>query len=85
MLCSAAKFWSDGKANPFIRRRIAGIYAIRNLVNHKIYVGSAVSIYDRLYNHVWHLERGTHRNPKLLNAWRKYKISGFSFEVLVSD
>lgn len=78
----ASNFWAVGRANPFIKRRIAGIYAIRNLKNHKIYVGSAVSIYDRLYNHVWHLESGTHHNPKLLNAWRKYKLSAFSLEVL---
>ena len=59
-----------------------GIYAIRNLQNTKRYVGSAVDLYDRLYQHVWHLDRGTHRNPKLQRAWMKYGAKCFCFEVL---
>lgn len=63
-------------------RGTSGIYAIRNTANGKCYVGSAVSLPDRLYNHRWHLERGTHRNRKLLNAWRKHSAGAFTFEIL---
>jgi group I intron endonuclease len=66
----------------FIARSIAGVYAILNTNNGKRYVGSAISIYDRLYNHIWHLEQGTHRNKKLLNAWRKHGMPAFAFEVI---
>lgn len=63
-------------------RSTSGIYAIRNTANGKAYVGSAISLHDRLYNHLWHLERGSHRNRKLLNAWRKHGAETFSFQVL---
>jgi group I intron endonuclease len=66
----------------FISRSIAGIYAILNINNGTRYVGSAVSIYDRFYGHIWYLEKGTHRNKKLLNAWRKHGKPAFTFEVI---
>jgi group I intron endonuclease len=71
----------------FIPRGIAGIYAIYNIANSKRYIGSALSLHDRLYNHIWHLERGSHRNRKLLAAWRKHGAQSFALEVLeiVSD
>ncbi|MEW6638349.1 MAG: GIY-YIG nuclease family protein, partial [Actinomycetota bacterium] len=52
--------------------KACGIYRIRNLTNGKCYVGSALDVSARLYNHRWHLENETHRNRKPLNAWRKY-------------
>jgi group I intron endonuclease len=61
-----------------------GIYRIRNAINGKCYVGSAVVLAERLYNHRWHLDRGTHRNAKLQNAWRKHGCDAFVFEVLES-
>jgi chromosome partitioning protein len=70
------------KGGAAVLRGIPGIYAIRNSLNGKVYVGSAVSLWDRIYNHIWHLKEGTHRNPKLLNAWRKHGSDSFSFEVL---
>lgn len=83
LVCTASEFWTASNDELFIRRGIAGIYAIHNMVNRKRYVGSAVSLYDRLYNHIWHLQEcDKHRNIKLLNAWRKYKLSAFSLEVL---
>jgi group I intron endonuclease len=70
-----------------IERGVPGIYSIHNTENDKRYVGSAISIYDRLYNHIWHLEQGTHRNQRLLNAWRKYGMSAFVLKVIevISD
>jgi group I intron endonuclease len=65
-----------------LSRALSGVYAIRNGINQKCYVGSAVSLARRFYNHVWHLERGTHRNPKLLASWRKNGAPTFTFEVL---
>jgi group I intron endonuclease len=62
--------------------RVSGIYLIRNTVNGKVYVGSAVSIYDRLYNHIWHLGQCSHKNRKLQSAWRKHGTAAFAVGVL---
>jgi len=62
--------------------RVPGIYAILNTANGKRYVGSAVSLRTRLRNHLWHLRQGSHRNRKLLNAWRKHGEESFQAEIL---
>jgi group I intron endonuclease len=64
------------------KRGVSGIYATHNAVTGKSYIGSAISLHDKFYNHLWHLERGTHRNRKLLNSWRKHGMEAFSFEIL---
>ncbi len=30
-----------------------GIYCIKNIINDKVYVGKAVSIYSRIQNHIY--------------------------------
>lgn len=59
-----------------------GIYAVRHLASGKVYVGSAVNVAHRLYNHTWHLSRGTHKNAHLQSAWRKYGDVAFALELL---
>jgi group I intron endonuclease len=59
----------------------SGIYQIRNLVNGKRYIGSAVHIARRWRQHLHDLRRGNH-NPIMLNAWRKYGEGAFVFEVI---
>lgn len=58
------------------------IYCILNLENGKHYVGSAVNFLKRRKVHCHLLRKGTHRNPKLQNAWRKYGESAFRFDIL---
>ena len=60
-----------------------GVYLIRNVVNQKVYVGSAVSIQTRWGRHIKLLNSGRHCNPKLQNAWNKYGAEAFEFEVVV--
>lgn len=60
----------------------SGIYAIRNLVNGKVYVGSAVQLQRRRHRHFWDLARGVHPNRHLQSAWDKHGESGFSFDIL---
>lgn len=60
----------------------SGIYAIRNLVNGKFYIGSAVHLQRRRSSHWGALRCGTHKNVKLQRAWRKYGSDAFVFEVL---
>lgn len=59
----------------------SGIYQIRNLVNDKRYIGSAVHLARRWRQHRCDLAKGRH-NPKLQNAWRKYGEASFAFEVI---
>lgn len=60
----------------------SGIYAIRNLLNGKVYVGSAARVRARIIYHKSFLSRGKHANEKLQRAWLKYGAEGFVFEVL---
>lgn len=64
-----------------------GIYIIRNTVNGKFYIGSAVDFGRRFRGHRNDLNSGRHRSARLQNAWKKYGAAAFMFEVLevVSD
>ena len=59
----------------------SGIYAIRNLVTGKMYVGSAIDFAKRFKNHRSALTNGKH-NPKLQNSWNKHGAGAFVFEIL---
>lgn len=61
---------------------LSGIYQIRCIPNGKIYIGSAVDIYDRCEHHRSSLRRGNHINAHLGAAWDKYGEENFEFSVL---
>lgn len=61
---------------------VSGIYAIRNTVNGKVYVGSSVNIKRRWGTHRHGLTRGAHHGVLLQRAWDKHGASAFVFEVL---
>lgn len=61
---------------------IHGIYKITNISNGKIYIGSAVNIYDRWYKHKSDLIKNRHRNSYLQSSWNKYGEASFLFEVV---
>lgn len=50
---------------------IAGVYCIKNIVNDKRYVGCAVNMYKRRYDHYYNLNNNQHINRHLQNAWNK--------------
>lgn len=62
--------------------RASGIYVIRNAVNGKVYVGSAISIIRRWTVHRCDLKHHRHRSSLLQRAWDKYGSAAFEFEVL---
>lgn len=80
MLSTAQRWLTEMVAR--YRSELCGIYQIRNLVNGKCYVGSAVSIYRRWNLHEWQLEDKSHCNLKLQRAWNKYGPEAFVFEIL---
>lgn len=60
----------------------SGVYIIKNMVNGKFYIGSAVCFYNRWMGHKSSLNRHIHKNPHLQNAWNKYGEDNFIFEIL---
>lgn len=63
--------------------RAAGVYQIRNTANGKIYVGSAVDMRRRWYEHASRLRSGKHHSIALQRAWYKYGGDAFVFSPLL--
>lgn len=64
-------------------RNKKGIYAILNVKNAKIYIGSSQhAISSRLCRHFKDLERGNHFNKHLQASWNKYGKTSFACFVL---
>lgn len=59
-----------------------GIYLIRNLLNGKVYVGSAAEVNRRRQWHLRHLRRNTHHNRHLQRAFNRYGVDAFAFEIV---
>lgn len=59
-----------------------GVYRIRNTVDGKVYVGSAIDIARREEMHFRDLRTGRHRNLYLQRAFVKYGVSAFVLDVL---
>lgn len=60
----------------------SGIYQIRNLLNNKIYIGSAYNLSDRFNCHKSLLKNNKHGNFYLQQSYNKYGAENFQFEVL---
>lgn len=63
-------------------KKQAGVYAIRNSINDKVYVGSSVCLVSRHNQHLNQLKRGVHKNDYLQNFSNKYGIDSLRFELL---
>jgi group I intron endonuclease len=59
-----------------------GIYKIINKVTGKVYIGSAVDIDTRWYNHKRLLSNNKNKLPKLQNSVNKHGIDNFIFEIV---
>lgn len=59
-----------------------GIYKILNIINNKIYIGSAVNLYKRMHNHIYQLNNQKHHNKHLQRSWNKYGEENFKFYVV---
>lgn len=60
-----------------------GIYAIKNKINGKMYVGQSVNIKKRWYMHKRKLKMNIHHNNHLQYSWNKYGEQSFEFKVLI--
>ena len=64
------------------KEKICGIYKIENLVNGKMYIGLSSNIKQRWRCHKIDLNGNRHDNQYLQNAWNKYGIEKFKFEII---
>ena len=60
----------------------SGIYKITNIINNKVYIGSAVSFYFRKSYHFSMLKYNKHFNQHLQRAYNKYGVENFIFEII---
>lgn len=61
----------------------AGIYKIEHKESGKKYIGSSITLHNRLRTHKWGLKNNRHENAKLQNAWNAHGESEFDFAVLL--
>ena len=64
------------------QKRQSGIYQILCKPTGKVYIGSAVNLAERKYDHFKTLRTGTHHNLYLQRAWNKYGNDAFEYSVL---
>lgn len=57
--------------------KICGIYKITNKINGKIYIGQSIDIYKR-----WAKEKKGYVNDYLKNAFLRYGLENFTFEII---
>lgn len=63
-----------------------GIYEIRNTLNGKRYIGSAVNFHARWTKHQSELRRGVHHSNPLQRAWNKHGQGAFQFvKILICE
>lgn len=60
----------------------SGIYKITNIVNNKIYIGSAVNILQRWYRHRTHANNNYHHSITFQRSWVLHGKDSFKIEVL---
>jgi group I intron endonuclease len=60
----------------------SGIYQIRNIKTDQAYVGSSCDLWRRLRFHYSSLDKGTHPNPYLQHAYKKYGAEKFRPQIL---
>jgi len=61
---------------------LCGIYCIENIVNNKKYIGYAVDIKRRWYEHVYDLKARKHDNSHLQKSYNYYVKNNFKYYIL---
>ena len=64
------------------RKRPAGVFAIRNTVNGKVFLGSSLNLEGPLNRHRFMLSIGKHEVPALQQDWNSFGPDRFTFEIL---
>ena len=64
------------------KKKISGIYCIRNIVNNDRYIGLGIDIMLRWYRHKKFLKDGAHKNTYLQNAYNLYGCDNFEYTII---
>lgn len=64
------------------RARAMGVFAIRNMVDEKVFVGVGMDLQGIMNRHRFELEMGGHRNQRLQADWNELGAERFAFEIL---
>jgi group I intron endonuclease len=64
------------------RSQLTGIYAIKNIVNNKIYIGSSFNIIKRWKSHIYCLMKNIHHNIDLQLDYNFYGYTSFIFYIV---
>lgn len=64
------------------KRKLNGIYIIRNMIDSRVYIGECRNFYKRYGRHKSSLLLGKHFNIKLQNFVNKYGIDALEFDIL---
>lgn len=62
--------------------KTVGVYAIRNTLSQKVYIGSSTNLRKRWLQHRSLLNNGSHPNKGLQKDWNDYGEDAFAFSVL---
>lgn len=62
--------------------KIAGIYAIIDIINNKFYVGSSINLKHRWGVHLSELNNNKHNNKYFQRVWNKYGQENFIFTII---
>jgi group I intron endonuclease len=79
---SAPEGVTNALGGALMKEIISGIYEIRNTVNGKRYIGSAVNVFKRWGEHKHHLRKGDHHSRHLQNAFAKHGEDVFVFSII---
>ena len=60
-----------------------GVYAIRNLINDRVYIGQTTRFLDRMATHNVFLRNNKHSIPQMQLDWNTHGDDNFKFEVLI--
>jgi len=65
-----------------MRKRICGIYAIKNIYNGKMYIGRSINVMNRGRDHFYDLRNNQHHSNYLQNSFNKYGENAFIFGLI---
>jgi group I intron endonuclease len=64
------------------RKKVAGIFQVKNIENGKVLLGSSLNLEGPLNRHKFLLTTGSHSNKALQKEWKEYGPNKFVFEIL---
>jgi group I intron endonuclease len=64
------------------RKKPAGVFQVKNVVNGKVLLGSSLNLDGPLNSHKFMLSIGRHRNEALQKDWNEFGPDKFVFEIL---